>query len=313
MKRYRVGNWSEYNKSLINRGSLTVWFDQDSLQKWASTGEAKKRGRPQIYSDDAIVMLLVIREVFHLPLRALQGFAHSVFSLMGLDLQVPSYTQICRRSQKLDRKLSRLKRRGPINLIFDSSGLKIFGEGEWKVRKHGASKRRTWKKIHFAVDANSQQIICCKLSERDDGDAQVAESMLDEIQASLGTVFGDGAYDAHSFRAAVHVLGGKVLVPPPKHARYKHAKDGWERERDASLAEILGLGGDETARKLWKKLTGYHTRSLGETAFFRLKQVIGGDLKSRVRESQLTEVQCKAMALNRMSELGLPRGHWVEA
>jgi len=189
--------------------------------------------------------------------------------------------------------------------------LKVYGEGEWKVKVHGRSKRRTWRKFHIGIDAKTQEIMVCDLTTNSEGDAEVATRMLDAMPGRINSVRGDGAYDACDFRAKVHQKGGKTIVPPPRTAVYKGAKDGWERQRDVSLAEIAGLGGDEWGRKLWKKLSGYYRRSLVETTMFRLKRMLGERLKGRLLGSQRTEAICKSMVLNKMSKLGLPKGEWV--
>lgn len=310
-RRYRINNWAEYNKALVQRGSLTIWVDDGAVDGWLVKEKSKKRGRPATYSDEAILMLLVLREVYRLPLRALQGMAASIFQMMSLSLPVPSYSQICRRSKKLGKVLKRLHRKGSVDVIFDSTGLKVYGEGEWKVRAHGAGKRRTWKKLHIGIDPTTQEILVCNLTERDGGDAATATAMLDEVDGKLGQVFGDGAYDSGEFREAIERRNASLLAPPPRNATYKAAQEGWERMRDAALAEIQGLGGDDNARALWKKLIGYHRRSLVETAMYRLKQVLGGNLKARSAAGQAVEVQCKCIVLNRMTDLGLPQGEWV--
>jgi len=103
-----------------------------------------------------------------------------------------------------------------------------------------------------------------------------------------------------------------LTVPPPKNAAYKRAEAGWQRDRDAALAEIQGLGGDEEARALWKKLKNDHRRSLVETTMYRLKQILGGTLRSRCGANQTVEAQCKCLIINKMRELGFPKGEWVE-
>ena len=133
-------------------------------------------------------MLLLLREVYHLPLRGLQGFISSLFSFMGVRLPVPCYSQICRRAKHMKKALKRYKKRSAIDLVFDSTGLKVYGEGEWKVRKHGAGKRRTWKKLHLGIDLSTQEIVVAELTDRDGGDAATAEKMLDKIKAPLGQV-----------------------------------------------------------------------------------------------------------------------------
>lgn len=310
-RRYRINNWAEYNKALVQRGSLTIWVDDGAVDGWLVKEKLKKRGRPATYSDEAILMLLVLREVYRLPLRALQGMAASIFQMMGLSLPVPSYSQISRRSKKLSKVLKRLRRKGSVDVVFDSTGLKVYGEGEWKVRAHGAGKRRTWKKLHVGIDPTTQEILVCDLTDRDGGDAATATTMLNEVDGKLRQVFGDGAYDSGDFREAVERRNASLLAAPPRNATYKGAQEGWERMRDATLAEIQGLGGDDNARALWKKLIGYHRRSLAETAMYRLKQVLGSNLKARSGASQSVEAQCKCLVINRMTDLGLPQGEWI--
>ena len=129
---YRIRNWREYNQALVRRGSLTVWVDRQALDAWNYQGPAQW-GAQYVYSDAAIECLLTLRAVFHLPLRATQGMAASVFELMGLDLDVPHYSTLSRRAAQLAVDLSR-KSQGPLHLVLDSTGLKVYGEGEWKVR-----------------------------------------------------------------------------------------------------------------------------------------------------------------------------------
>jgi len=231
---------------------------------------------------------------------------------MGLSLPVPCYSQVSRRAQRLGKILKRLVSPGKRTIVFDSTGLKVYGEGEWKVRIHGTGKRRTWKKLHIGLDHATQEIVMCELTDRDGGDAATAVSMLDGMDDVIVEVLGDGAYDSGELRAVVEDLNAEFTVPPPKHASYKGARNGWERKRDSTLAEIQGLGGDADARSLWKKLRGYHRRSLVETTMYRIKQIFGGGLKARCTPNQIVEVKCKCLILNMMSRLGLPQGEWIE-
>ena len=197
--------------------------------------------------------MLTLREIYHLPLRALEDFVQSIFKQMDLNLPVPSYTQISRRAQTLHKKIPRLLRNGARHIIFDSTGLKVYGEGEWKVKIHGKSKRRTWRKFHIGVDADTQDIVVYQMTENNEGDGEVAEAMLDLVNGQIDVVYGDGAYDGRRFREKIHERGGKTIVPPPRNATFKGAEEGWQRERDINLAEIHGFGGGEEGRKLWKK------------------------------------------------------------
>ena len=310
-KIYKIRNWSEYNKALIQRGSINIWIEEESLKKWYSSSHTCSAGRPKTYSDEAILMLLVLREVFKLQLRNLQGFVESIFKFMNLDLSVPYYTQISRRAKSLNKRLKCLiKGKKKYHIVFDSTGLKVYGEGEWKVRIHGKSKRRTWRKFHIGIDPETQDILCCELTENNKGDGEIAEKMLNQMTGNIISARGDGAYDGQSFRKKVYEKGGTCIVPPPRDATYKGAYDGWERERDSCLAIIEGFGGGEEGRRLWKILTQYHKRSLAETSMFRVKNMFGEKLKARSMEAQETEAICKCLALNKMNKMGMPRGRW---
>jgi hypothetical protein len=227
---YKIHNWSHYNKALIQRGSINIWVEDGSLKKWLSFSHTGNSGRPETYSDDAILMLLMLREVFKLTLRSLEGFTKSLFQLMHLDLPVPSYTQISRRAKTLQKRIKHLlKGKKKCDIIFDSTGLKVYGEGEWKIKVHGKSKRRTWRKFHIGIDAKTQDILCCELTGNDEGDAEVAERMLDNMAVTIKSARGDGAYDASRFRKKVHEKGGTCIVPPPRGATYKGASNGWNK------------------------------------------------------------------------------------
>jgi hypothetical protein len=315
MKKYRIKNWSEYNRSLVQRGSINLWFSEDAIQKWHSTEHTGKKGRPLIYSDDAILCALIVRALYKLPLRALQGFLISIACLLGLGLSIPSYTQICRRATSLGKILKKLSTCRPTDIVFDSTGLKIYGEGEWKVRQHGISKRRTWMKLHIGIDPDSQEIIVAQLTGNGNGcgDSEIGEELIKRVPKGIKKVFGDGGYDDFIFRQRIAELGAKPIIPPPRNAVLHGGDDPSVLERDRAVKEILGLGGDDRARKLWKIFKGYHKRSLVETTMYRLKQITGETLRSRKIENQQIEASIRCLIINRMTRLGMPKGLWEEA
>ena len=137
--KYHVKNWSEYNKALIKRGSLTLWISDDIGDWWNGEGH-------DTYSDKAIETSLVLKAIYRLPLRATVGMIQSIFQLSGIKLSTPDYTTMSRRGKKSNVVL-RSSGKNSTDIILDSTGAKVFGEGEWKVRKHGWGKRRTWKKF----------------------------------------------------------------------------------------------------------------------------------------------------------------------
>lgn len=310
---YRIRNWPEYNRALIQRGSITIWIEEKAIKNWLSSYHTCQAGRPATYSDEAILMMLILREVYKRSLRNLQGFVQSLFHAMGLNLPVPSYSQISRRAKSLHKRVNQLTDgKKARHIIFDSTGLKVQGEGEWKVKVHGKSKRRTWRKFHIGLDAETQDIICCELTDNSRGDAEMAEQMLGELPCKVKSARGDGAYDASRFRKKVHDKGGICIVPPPRDGAYKGTtEESWEKERDGAIAAIHGFGGDDIGRRLWKICSGYHERSLAEAAIFRIKKMFGGSLQARSLGAQKTEAICKCMIINKINKLGMPRFEWV--
>ena len=313
MKRYHIKNWPKYNKSLIARGSINFWFSEDVIKKWRNTSHTGKKGRPQEYSDDAILCILLIRTVYHLPLRAAAGLVLSLVSLLGVSLKVPSYTQICRRAKHLGKVLTKLSVSRPHDIVFDSTGLKVYGEGEWKVKQHGASKRRIWRKLHLGMDPASKEIIVSEMTTNSigPGDSGVGKRLMKRATKSAKRVFGDGAYDGVEFRQEIEKGGAEPIIPPPRDAVvHLDTKDEAIRKRNDAVREIRGLGGDDEARRIWKILKGYHKRSLAETTMYRIKQLTGGNVRSREWERQCVEGYIKCLAVNKMTSLGMPESIW---
>ena len=170
--RYKTTNWKQYNKALINRGSLTFWIDEEAIAKWKQNKQGN-RDRPLQFSDLASTTALMVKRVFSMPLRALKGFLDSVFKLANIPLVCPHYTCISRRTKEVEISL-KTKTRGAIqHLAIDATGLKVYGEGEWKVKKHGTDgKRRVWRKLHIAVDTSTHEIIAAELSLSNVTDAE---------------------------------------------------------------------------------------------------------------------------------------------
>lgn len=157
---YRLRNWNQYNRSLINRGSLTLWIAEGVQAKWRHADKTGKPGASPLYTDMAITTCLSLGVVLKLPLRQSIGLVRSLFERAGIDLPVPDYSTLSRRRRTLAVALDRAQAAAarPRHLVIDSTGLKIYGEGEWKVRQHGVGKRRTWRKLHLSVDADTGEI-----------------------------------------------------------------------------------------------------------------------------------------------------------
>jgi len=305
---YRVKNWSEYDQALVQRGSLTFWLSDDFERAWLYTGE-KQRGSQFDYSDKAIEIMLTIKEVFHLTNRGVEGFVRSLFVMMKIDLPVPDHSTLSKRGKALKVKLPK-KASNRLNLVLDSTGLKIYGEGEWKVRKHGYSKRRTWCKLHLGADPESGEIQAVHLTENSVSDATVVKELLEQIEQPLLACAADGAYDKRKVYDALnqHSPAVEILIPPRKNARiWRHGNSKAERlKRDENLRYIRKHG-----RQQWKDASGYHMRSLAETAMFRLKAIFGAELSTRLMETQTTQALIRCLALNKMTLLGMPESYQV--
>lgn len=215
---YRVRNWSDYDRALVQRGSLTVWFDEAYVREhWIPAGTGK-RGAPWVYSDLAIQLLLVLKAVFHLPYRALEGLARSLMQLLGLDLPVPDHTHLSRRARTLQVTIPRRAREEPLHVVVDSTGLKIFGEGEWKVRQHGVGKCRTWRKVHLAVDAQGKDVIGVEVTTVEWTDAEVFDGLIEQIEGPIAQIDADGATIPARFTRRVR-SGGRRSWSLPERMR----------------------------------------------------------------------------------------------
>ncbi len=212
--RYRVTNWSEYNRALVARGSITLWIDEAVLAGWRATG-----GKGLRYSDMAILCALSLRAAFGLTLRQTQGLLHDLTRLLGLAIEVPHYSTFCRRAAALAvPKLARLAGGGPLHLAIDATGLKVHGEGEWKVRVHGKAGRRVWRKLHLAVDTRTGELHAHALTPSEVHEAGEIKGLLAGIEGPIAAVCADKAYDAFDIHAAILARGAQPVIPPRKGA-----------------------------------------------------------------------------------------------
>ena len=296
-QRYRVTNWSEYDRALVNRGNLTIWFDDASIRDNWTPPPPVGRGKPGWYSEIAIQTCLTVKTLFQLPYRATEGLVKSLMRLCQLDLPVPDHTHMSRRASQLSVQIPRRPRKGPTHVVVDSTGLKIFGEGEWKVRQHGVGKRRTWRKIHLAVDETTQDIIGIEVTTADWGDSEVFSGLLDQVEGDISQVSADGAYDTKGCHAAIAERQALATIPPREGA----VPWGDNHPRDAILQKIETRG-----VSAWKNNSGYHRRSIVENMMYRLKQ-LGDSLYSRTFERQVNEAHVRAAILNTFTYLGMPQ------
>ena len=260
-------DWSAYNKSLVKRGDLFLWFDEETLSNWYSEPERYKRGRPYVDSDAAIqtlLSMLSIREVFYWSYRSLAGFGQNLFSMLVIaEATAPNYSSICKRAKTLDVPINVYDHRQTLHLLIDSTGLKVFGEGEWKVKKHGVSKRRTWRKIHIAVDGNTYQIHAVETTKTNVDDAEGALKLIRKIGKRIGSMRGDGAYDKKKVYKELSGRKSKACIPPRSNARLDHCGAFGLAGRYRNEAIIAMRKGDLDG---WKERTKSHRRSLAKLA-----------------------------------------------
>ena len=219
--RYQVTNWREYNESLVRRGDVTLWFEASVIDAWEHDNATSKVGRPFTYSDVAVETLLTLRELFRLPYRQTEGLGRALAKLMEADVAIPDFTSLAKRATKLGVSLDVRQAQGPIDVVVDSTGLKVFGEGEWKVRQHGVGKRRTWRKLHLTVDPATQEIVAELLTENSGHDADQVKPLLNQVDRPVKKFYGDGAYD--KWKVYDQLAEGAVtpIIPPQHNAKIK--------------------------------------------------------------------------------------------
>ena len=308
--KYKIRNWSEYERGLRSRGDVTIWLSEEVIAAWRPEKNGLRGGQRR-YSNLAILTALTLRVVFGMPLRQTEGFLDSLLSLMGLNLKAPDHTTLSRRNQIV--KVPPLTRvhDGPIHLIVDSTGLKILGSGEWNAHKYKTSKkRRDWRKLHIGVDEEGF-IVAAELTASSGDDASALPDLLDQIEVPVRRFTADGAYDHRSIYDRVSVAGTKdvvIVIPPRRSAVSAGPTDGPWAQREAALERIRTLG-----RREWQKESGYREQARVENGFFRYKSVFGGGLKARNSKAQKTEAMIGCHILNRMAELGRPKSYSVES
>src|ERR671915_994099 len=304
--RYRVTNWPEYDGALQRRGSLTVWVTPEALAAWhpPKTG---RRGRSRTYSDLAIETGHLLRLAFGRPWRQTEGLLRSLAALLGVDIGVPDHTTFSRRSPglALAGPLAQAQRTGPVHVVIDATGLKVYGAGEWLAETHGERGKRMWRKLHLAVDPTRGEILASELTTTEEGDASQVGPLLDRIHGPIASVTADGAYDGEPVYRAVAERQpdppAAVVIPPRASAVPSATADTTPTQRDRHIRMI-----EDRGRMGWQKAVGYGRRALGETAVFRYKAIIGRGLRARTLPSQKTEARAACTVLNRMTRLGMP-------
>src|SRR4051812_11004434 len=266
-QRHRVTNWAAYDAALRQRGSLTVWFTDEAITAWHAEPRTTRGGQPW-YSALAILTALTLRAVFRLGLRQTEGLIGSVLRLLGLELAVPDHTTLSRRAGTLEVPRPR-PGTGPLHLLVDSTGLRLTGPGEWLVEKHGTKTRRSWKKLHLGVDADTGRIEAVELTTSEVDDGSRVGPLLDQVEGAVASLTGDGAYDREDVYGAVAERHPEaaVVVPPRRDAVPSDTAEIGPTQRDQHLRSIA-----ERGRLGWQKASGYNRRALAEAAMSRYER-----------------------------------------
>jgi Transposase DDE domain len=245
----------------------------------------------------------MLRTVFGLALRQTEGLVGFVIGLLGLDLAVPDHSTLSRRAKTLEVPPLRRTASGSLHLLVDSTGLKLGGAGEWLVEKHGTSRRRSWRKLHIGVDADSGEIVAVEVTKKEVDDGALVDALLDQIADPIASFTADGDYDQDRVSQAVAERhpDAAVIVPPRAGAVVSASAESAPTQRDRHLRMTA-----ERGRMAWQKASGYNLRAKVETSIGRYKRVIGDALRSRTDQTEATEVAIAAAALNRMLAFGRP-------
>lgn len=236
-RRYHIRNWQEYNQALVQRGALTLWVEAAALAGWRHQGRTGKPGASNTYSEVAIATGLTLKAVYGLPLRAAQGCLASGLRLLGETAwPVPDYSTLSRRRKTLTVVLPRSSQSQRLHLVVDSTGCKLYGEGEWKVRQHGYSKRRTWRKLHLGVAETTGAIVAAMMTTNDVADGAVLEDLIAQVPEPIAQLSGDGSYDQRPCyellrqRQQAQEQPLRVTIPPRQGARiWQHGNSQQER------------------------------------------------------------------------------------
>jgi transposase len=298
---HHLTNWPEYEAGLRSRGSLTLWITPEALAQWQAARRTTPGGQSR-YSDLAIETTLMLGSAFQVRLRQTEGLLGSVVQLMGLSVAIPDHTTLSRRAKQRPAITRAPLPDGPLDVLVDSTGLKVYGAGQWQQEKHGVKSRRRWRKLHLAVDASTGLIVAHTLTDQDGDDPSQVAPLLAQIPGEVGQLIADGAYDgAPTYQTVAQHSAAAQIVIPPRSTAVRSCETGPPTLRDRHLEAIAAHG-----RLGWQKATGYGRRALVETTMGRYKALIGPRLRARDPDAQQTEAAIGVAVLNRMLAAARP-------
>lgn len=282
-------------------------MSQEVIDTWEVKHEGpRKQGAQPLYSDTAILTVLSLRSLLSLPLRQSSGFMKSLFELMRVEnLSVPDHSTLSRRGRNLQVPSGcKSDNAGPITVIIDSTGLKVYGEKEWMNHKHrGTAARKVWRKLHIAIDGKGR-ILASSMTTLNESDISQVKALFVGIEGPINKVLADGGYPIDEIERLAKERWPEnppeVVIPPRKDAVVRDLEN--PSTRDKYIERIKKDG-----RLKWQQETGYNQRSRVENAMYRYKRIVGGKLHSREYKRQETESQIGCLVLNNLSSLGMPK------
>jgi transposase len=315
----KVHNWKDYNRSLVKRGEILLNFDENFLSELYYT-DKQARGGIRKFTDKMYEYLLTIKVVLRIPWRTTIGFAKSILkkAFPYKDIEVPDYAHASRTAARLNLKIKQyVPNNIGMEIVFDSTGVNVYTTSGYHQRRYGKNclcrKRDQWKKIHFAMDLDTKQILSMAYTNSNTNDCVVIKKLCDEIQGKIKSVRADGAYDTEEFFQIIHDWGATALIPPARTSKAQHerkTKRPFKKclvPRDQIIKTIRNEKSFDEGLKMWKQQSGYHRRSLIETFMFRLKRVFGFNLQHKKDKARVNEIITKINVLNLMASLGLPK------
>jgi len=307
-QKYKVRNGSDYNDALRCRGRIDVWLSDDVINAWYEEDRTYDgNGAPKTFTDFAIITCHEIRQVFRLPLRQCQGFIDSIFKANNIDLKSPDYSCLSKRLAELNIQSPRYKKSDGVDetvkaIAIDSTGLKRFGRGEWHQEKHKVSAKRSWRKLHIAVDTK-HIIHGSDLTDRFSSDCQSVETLAKQVDDCVDHITADGAYDKNRVYDTLlaHFKDAEIIIPPDSDAVYDKKNHA---QRNSNLQAIKTFG-----RMAWQRVKDYGRRNYSELAIQRYKKILGNCLHARDLCRQKNESMIGCGILNKMTGLGMPASY----
>jgi hypothetical protein len=301
---YRLGNWADLDRGLVQRGDIGLWLSQDAIASWPAACRTTPGGQRR-FSNLAVEVTLTLGALHRLPLRQTEGFICSPIELMRLDLIVPDHMTLARRRRTVHVQEHRWPREGPDDIVIDSTGLKFFGAGEWARAKHGET-RCSWRKLHISANPESNEIIAYELTDDDTSDAAMIGDVVASSGGNIRSIIANGAYDGEPAYQAIRSARParsppKIVIPPGKSSIPDKGQSHGGSEQTCHAAEIARHG-----QMAWQQRHGYGKLSLVENAISRVKRINDGRLTSRTFGSQQNEIAIHIKIANRNMPVARP-------